>query len=61
MRSLLSLCVFVLAGVVSALSTSGNRLLVVLDNVADKEGYSQFLGDLEGPSCTPASTLAPPR
>lgn len=52
MRSLLSLCVFVLAGVVSALSTSGNRLLVVLDDVADKEGYSQFLGDLEGPSCT---------
>ncbi|KAK3905724.1 Oligosaccharyltransferase 48 kDa subunit beta-domain-containing protein [Staphylotrichum tortipilum] len=48
MRSLLSLCVFVLAGVVSAISTSGNRLLVVLDDVADKEGYSQFLGDLEG-------------
>jgi oligosaccharyltransferase complex subunit beta len=47
MRSFLSLFVFLFAAVVSAISTSGNRLLVILDDVADKENYSQFLGDLE--------------
>ncbi|KAK3310820.1 Dolichyl-diphosphooligosaccharide--protein glycosyltransferase subunit WBP1 [Chaetomium strumarium] len=47
MRSLLSVLVFVLAAVVSAISTSGNRLLVILDDVAEKESYSKFLGDLE--------------
>jgi oligosaccharyltransferase complex subunit beta len=49
MRSLLSVLVFVLAAVVSAISTSGNRLLVILDDVAEKESYSKFLGDLESP------------
>lgn len=52
MRSLPSLLVFLFAAVVSAISTSGNRLLVVLDNVADKEDYSKFLGDLESPCRT---------
>ncbi|KAK3298424.1 oligosaccharyl transferase-like protein [Chaetomium fimeti] len=47
MRSFLSLFVFLFAAAVSAISTSGNRLLVILDDVADKENYSQFLGDLE--------------
>lgn len=47
MRSLFSFFLFLLAAVVSALSTSGNRLLVVLDDVVEKEQYSQFLGDLE--------------
>lgn len=47
MRSFLSLFVFLFAAVVSAISTSGNRLLVILDDVADKENYSKFLGDLE--------------
>jgi oligosaccharyltransferase complex subunit beta len=47
MSSLLSLFVFLFAAVVSAISTSGNRLLVILDDVADKESYSKFLGDLE--------------
>ncbi|KAL2132912.1 hypothetical protein VTI74DRAFT_3161 [Chaetomium olivicolor] len=48
MRSLFSVFVFLLTAVVSALSTSGNRLLVILDDFADKENYSKFLGDLEG-------------
>lgn len=36
------------AAAVSAVSTAGNRLLVVLDDVAEKDLYSQFLGDLTG-------------
>lgn len=47
MRSLFSVFVFLFAAAVSALSTSGNRLLVILDDVADKGNYSKFLGDLE--------------
>ena len=47
MRSLFSLCLFLFAAVVSALSTSGTRLLAILDDVAEKENYSKFLGDLE--------------
>jgi len=47
MRSLLSWAVLLFVAVVSAISTAGDRLLVVLDDVADKEGYSKFLGDLE--------------
>ncbi|KAL2017371.1 hypothetical protein VTK56DRAFT_2251 [Thermocarpiscus australiensis] len=47
MRSLLSLFVFLFAAVVSALSTSGNRLLVILDDVADKDSYSIFFADLQ--------------
>jgi hypothetical protein len=38
----------VYAAAVSAVSTAGNRLLVVLDDVAEKDLYSQFLGDLTG-------------
>jgi len=48
MRSLVSLFVLLFAALVSAVSTSGSRLLVVLDDVADKAGYSKFLSDLEG-------------
>ena len=33
---------------VQAVSVSGPRLLAVLDDLADKEAYSTFLGDLEG-------------
>lgn len=33
---------------VNALSSSGNRLLVILEELAEKEKYSKFLGDLEG-------------
>jgi len=48
MRSLFSFLALVVATVVTAISTTGDRLLVILDNVEDKAAYSQFLGDLEG-------------
>lgn len=48
MRSLLSLLALLLAAVVSAVSTTGNRLLVVLDDVAEKEAYGYFISDLKG-------------
>lgn len=47
MRFLLGL----LAGLVafaSALSSTGNKLLVVIEELADKEKYSHFWADLEG-------------
>ncbi|GJC82681.1 dolichyl-diphosphooligosaccharide--protein glycosyltransferase subunit wbp1 [Colletotrichum liriopes] len=47
MRSLLSLCLLFLAAAVHAVSVTGGRLLAILDDVAEKEGYSKFLGDLE--------------
>ncbi|KAG6206149.1 hypothetical protein E4U35_001968 [Claviceps purpurea] len=46
MQSILSIAVLLLAAVVSAVSTTGNRLLVVLDDVAEKDSYKQFFGDL---------------
>ncbi|KAG6036929.1 hypothetical protein E4U41_005432 [Claviceps citrina] len=46
MRSIWSAAVLLLAAVVSAVSTTGNRLLVVLDDVAEKDIYKQFFGDL---------------
>ncbi|KAG6007380.1 hypothetical protein E4U21_006084 [Claviceps maximensis] len=46
MQTILSAAVLLLAAVVSAVSTTGNRLLVVLDNVAEKDDYKQFFGDL---------------
>jgi hypothetical protein len=33
---------------VNGLSASGGRLLVVLEEAAEKEKYSKFLGDLAG-------------
>lgn len=47
MRSPLSLCALLMAAAVAAVSTTGDRLLVVFNDVADKAGYSKFLGDLE--------------
>jgi oligosaccharyltransferase complex subunit beta len=48
MRSLVSF-LLVLAATVQAISSNGgNRLLVVLEDVTEKDGYSKFLGDLEG-------------
>ncbi|KAK1985413.1 dolichyl-diphosphooligosaccharide-protein glycosyltransferase 48kD subunit [Colletotrichum cereale] len=47
MRSLLSLCLLFLAAAVHAVSVTGGRLLAILDNVSENEGYSEFLGDLE--------------
>ncbi|KAM0247633.1 hypothetical protein ACHAQJ_009773 [Trichoderma viride] len=46
MWSLLSVAALLYAAAVSAVSTAGNRLLVVLDDVAEKDTYGQFLGDL---------------
>lgn len=37
----------VLAAVANAISSAGDRLLVVLDDAGDKAGYSKFFGDLE--------------
>lgn len=36
---------------VQAVSVSGPRLLAVFDDLADKDTYSTFLGDLEGMRC----------
>lgn len=48
MRSFLTLGALLFAAVAQAISaTGGERLLVLLDDVADKDGYSTFLGDLE--------------
>ncbi|KAI5293014.1 oligosaccharyl transferase glycoprotein complex, beta subunit, partial [Ascosphaera acerosa] len=44
--SLLSLLLGLL-GLTHALSSSGSRLLVVLGESAEREGFSQFFGDLE--------------
>ncbi|KAI0424819.1 Dolichyl-diphosphooligosaccharide--protein glycosyltransferase subunit WBP1 [Xylaria sp. FL1042] len=49
MRSLVSFLLLALVGAVQAISSSGgNRLLVILEDAAEKDGYSKFLGDLEG-------------
>lgn len=48
MRSLLSFGVLLWVAVVSALSTTGNRLLAVFDDIADKTSYSKFLEDVQG-------------
>lgn len=48
MRSIVSFLLLLLAAVAQAVSSSGERLLVVLDDVAEKAGYSKFFGDLEG-------------
>lgn len=48
MRSLLSLALFLFAALVSAVSTAGNRLLVVFDKPEDKDSYTTFFRDLTG-------------
>ncbi|MCJ1340039.1 oligosaccharyl transferase glycoprotein complex, beta subunit [Bachmanniomyces sp. S44760] len=47
MRWLFSLLPFVFLGVTHALSSSGNRLLVVIEEADEIPQYSQFWGDLE--------------
>ena len=47
MRSLLSFLLLGFLTVVNALSSSGNRLLVVLDDPAEKDIFSTFWSDLE--------------
>ena len=48
MRWLLSFLLFALLGIVHAISSSGNRLLVVNEEPAEKDKYSKFWADLEG-------------
>lgn len=48
MRWLVSCFLLVLLALAQALSSSGNRLLVVIEEAAEKEKYSQFWDDLEG-------------
>lgn len=48
MRWLVSFCALALLGFAHALSSAGNRLLVVIEEAGDREKYSQFWGDLEG-------------
>lgn len=48
MRWLLSFLVLAIVATVRAASFTGNRLLVVLDEQADREKYSVFLEDLAG-------------
>jgi hypothetical protein len=48
MRWLFSFLLLWLSAVVSALSESGNRVLVVLEEAGEKDKYSTFWGDLEG-------------
>lgn len=48
MRWLVYSCLLALLALVQALSSSGNRLLVVIEEAAEKEIYSHFWDDLEG-------------
>jgi oligosaccharyltransferase complex subunit beta len=49
MRGLLSLLLLLaLLSLVQALSSTGDRLLVVLEDESEKSSFSQFWGDLEG-------------
>ena len=47
MRWLFSFLVAALLGLVRAVSFTGGRLLVILEETAEKEKYGVFLGDLE--------------
>jgi hypothetical protein len=48
MRAFISVLLLTLLSVASALSNSGVRLLVVLEEASEKALYSQFWADLEG-------------
>lgn len=48
MRWLFSFTLLALLSLVQALSSSGSRLLVVIEEATETEKYSQFLRDLEG-------------
>ena len=48
MQGLLLFTLCLLLGVVTSLSNSGSRLLVVIEDIAQKSKYSNFLVDLEG-------------
>lgn len=48
MRCLLSFLLLGLAAVTQAVSSSGDKLLVVLEELSDKPKYTKYFGDLEG-------------
>lgn len=48
MRNLLPFLLLAILGLVQALSSAGSRLLVVLEEQAEKASFSQFWADLEG-------------
>ena len=48
MQLVLSFLVLAFVGLVQALSSSGNRVLAVLEEPADKALFSKFWADLEG-------------
>ena len=48
MRWLLSLLLISVSSLIHGLSSSGSRLLVVIEEAADQEKYSQFWSDLRG-------------
>ena len=48
MRGLLSLIILAVLGLVEGSSVDGNRLLIVLEEAAEKAKYSTFWQDLEG-------------
>jgi oligosaccharyltransferase complex subunit beta len=48
MRWLLSFVLLAWFGIVDALSSSGTRTLVVIEDLAEKDNYSKFFEDLEG-------------
>jgi oligosaccharyltransferase complex subunit beta len=50
MRSFLSVLLLCLVSIVAAISSSGSRLLVVLEDAAEKTKYSKFWKQLEGAS-----------
>ena len=51
MRWLLSFLLLGLLSIVQALSSRGNKLLVILEDLAEKSKYSKYLADLEGMFC----------
>lgn len=48
MRWIFSFLLLGLLNLVQAASSSGNRLLVILEDAADKAKYSKYFGDLQG-------------
>lgn len=59
MRWLSHLLWLALLGLAQALSSSGNRLLVVSEQSAEKEKYSKFWGDLESMHLPKSPALYP--
>ena len=48
MKSLVSVLVLLFVAVAQALSSTGNRVLAIFEDVSEKATYSKFLGDLTG-------------